>query len=522
MEPDRQYEPVDDDTLSEGGSFKEEEQGLLTGSETPSNDQLPLYSSPSNSSPKRQTGYKVALLVITALACLATGAALAIAVLAYLKPTLFDAVTTPTTEGSIRPNVTLTEAPPSYSQQVADWSASETALRKYPGWGHHVPHASLFAMVSQLDNMLNGTIPPRIVQYRCGKGEVCGGVADRMLATMTAFTYAILTKRAFLMSWEWPTPIDLVFDSPFTDWSTPFAPTDTKHAHPLFSSPGFPTSPHVVNAVNAGPGTIEQIMTGMLNTDWNGKLWVSFISNRGALYRSFAGSPTAGPALRSMGLQPSTAYSCLLDYLVRPKLEATQFIAQYSALFALPQVFSVAIQIRTGDGSMWSPQWDAENTVPKFQHYFTCAAQLASSLAHPSQKTIYYLISDSEHLKASALAAFPDRVVLSGIGASHVLENMGAQEVFGTVNKLQDAVVESWIQGEVDAQIITNDSGFGKLQALRRGREGTTISLPKQGPAPDCGNPDSLTSFNKLSSACLVIVPRSGTEQMAKDLVKYD
>lgn len=37
----------------------------------------------------------------------------------------------------------------------------------------------------------------------------------------TTFLYALLTDRAFIASFDQPFPLDLVFDSPFIDWSAP-------------------------------------------------------------------------------------------------------------------------------------------------------------------------------------------------------------------------------------------------------------------------------------------------------------
>ncbi|KAI5480293.1 putative glycosyltransferase [Pseudohyphozyma bogoriensis] len=380
------------------------------------------------------------------------------------------------------PGEFVTGSPEKYGRLVTEWKTGRQTTACEAGASWEREYAELH------QGMLNGAIEPRIVQYS-------------LMGIMSSFTYSILTKRAFLISWEWPAPMDLIFDSPFLDWSTPYHPEDTNHTHPLFEKEGFAGGPHVVDAVNWGAGSVDDLMANELKTDWEGHPWVSFVANRGALYRSFAHAPHAASALHSLGLQPSTAYTCLFNYLLRPKADVANLLAQYSALFSLPEIFSIAIQIRTGDGSMWNSDADKDNTVARYQHYFTCASQLAASLALPSQKIIYYLVSDSEHLKLDALRTFPDQVVLTGIGASHVLEDQGPQQVWNTVDRLQDAVADSWAQGDVDAQIITNDSGFGKIHAFRRGREGTTISLPRQGGAPDCGMPDSLTSFRQLSEA---------------------
>jgi hypothetical protein len=48
-----------------------------------------------------------------------------------------------------------------------------------------------------------------------------------MLGITSTFLYAILTGRAFSVSWEHPLPFDLLFDSPNVDWSQRFKPGST-------------------------------------------------------------------------------------------------------------------------------------------------------------------------------------------------------------------------------------------------------------------------------------------------------
>lgn len=62
---------------------------------------------------------------------------------------------------------------------------------------------------------------------------------------------------------------------------------------------------------------------------------------------------------------------------------------------------------------------DSTNTVERYQPFFECAEQVARTYAKPSQKIVYFLISDSNHLKRMAIEAYPDRVILSGLNAQH-------------------------------------------------------------------------------------------------------
>lgn len=121
---------------------------------------------------------------------------------------------------------------------------------------------------------------------------------------------------------------------------------------------------------------------------------------------------------------------------------------------------------------MKNARLDSINTVERHSSFFTCAAQVAERYALPSQRVIYYLVSDSEALKADALAKFPDKVVVSGLKAKHTdpLLKLGGKKSDTKEKKERDvmegawdSVVESWSLAETDFRIITEQSGFGKI-----------------------------------------------------------
>jgi hypothetical protein len=110
------------------------------------------------------------------------------------------------------------------------------------------------------------------------------------------------------------------------------------------------------------------------------------------IYRSFQ-YRRLGKRLEELGLKPFSAFSCILHYLFRPKPAALDFITQYTSVLSLPTVFSVGIQIRTGDASMKDVEHDRRNTVDVFQSFFRCAAELAETYSIPDQKVVYFLVS---------------------------------------------------------------------------------------------------------------------------------
>ncbi|GAA5857700.1 hypothetical protein JCM8547_004335 [Rhodosporidiobolus lusitaniae] len=369
------------------------------------------------------------------------------------------------------------------------------------------------------DEMMSGEREPWLLEFVCHKDGVCGGIADRMLGMVSTFLYAILSGRAFSLRWEQPAPVDLIFDSPYIDWSRSFTP----------SSPNL--LPYTNKTVIASHDSLQQhdwpdflldnFFPSFPSAYGAGKepYWVSLDINRGVVFRSFY-YDAVKPRLEELGLQMSTAYSCLTSFLLRPKPAILKFITQYTSFFSLPENYVVGLQIRTGDSSMLNGGFDTSN-VTDYDNYFTCASQLARRYAHPSQRIIYFLLTDSKALQADALRAYPDRVIVTGLEASHdELGNLG-QRGFDVVKRALDGyartVAESYIFAGTDAQILTFRSGFGKIPTWLRGKDETTVQLfnphldPEMTesikaayggtlpPSPDCSTPNAIKPMSHLA-----------------------
>ncbi|GAA5892338.1 hypothetical protein JCM8208_001515 [Rhodotorula glutinis] len=373
-------------------------------------------------------------------------------------------------------------------------------------------------------DMLAGDQEPSLLEFVCRAGEYCGGFADRILGMTTTFLYSILTKRAFAVSWEQPAPVDLFFDSPHIDWSRPFnTSSTTPSAHPaVYRNKTLAKKRREVDAHNWEPEHIDQWMPRFVrNYGGNRKSpWIQLDFNRGVVIRSWTYKQVA-PLLDDLGLKASTAYSCLINYLLRPKPAALAFIAQYTSLFALPENFVIGIQIRTGDLSMWADYKDAVNSVSLHPQYFTCAEAVARTYAHPSQKVLYYLITDSHALERDALRRFGDKVVVTGLKQAHVEIKTDSSTGLVSIKRAADGfmrtIAESWIFAGTDFQILTSRSGFGKIPTWLRGRQGSTIALfneftdpeftlqykkanrGKLPPPIDCSRPEALIDFKGLA-----------------------
>jgi hypothetical protein len=87
-----------------------------------------------------------------------------------------------------------------------------------------------------LEQILNGEREPRFVEYTCPEHGACGGLADRMMGMVTTFLYAVASNRAISLTWEQPLPLDMIFDSPFVDWSNRFLPAPSPARHPIYDN----------------------------------------------------------------------------------------------------------------------------------------------------------------------------------------------------------------------------------------------------------------------------------------------
>ncbi|SCZ94389.1 BZ3501_MvSof-1269-A2-R1_Chr1-3g01309 [Microbotryum saponariae] len=373
--------------------------------------------------------------------------------------------------------------------------------------------------------ILNGDREPRFVSYHCETGMNCGGAADRILGLTSTFLFGLVTNRAFLAEWQSPIPLEVIFDSPRIDWSHSSFNVDS---HPVLGDLDLASRAKELDIVNFDRLAMD---TTFRSTVWNWQEdrhsktlkpgfeqrdlalqspWVKMYTNRGMISRSFH-YPTLQPRLQQLGLHPLTAFSCISNYLFKPKPAALDLITSYTSLMELPTVFSVGIQIRTGDESMRNPEHDQSNTVARHSDYFRCARELATTYSLPTQRILYYLVTDSAHLKTDAKRVLGEALVLTDMKPhrDHLASSHHA------VDGVMGAVVENWILGKTDMRVTTQDSAFvrGKLAAFASGNNHSTVTLlPRNHPGRkikakkggrgnlDCTKAGALVGFDELSS----------------------
>ncbi|GAA5868445.1 hypothetical protein JCM3774_005382 [Rhodotorula dairenensis] len=366
--------------------------------------------------------------------------------------------------------------------------------------------------------MLSGKREPRFISYHCEQGMNCGGLGDRLLGMTSAFFFGLVTERAFLAEWQSPIPLDVIFDSPHVDWSHS---TFVSDQHPVLGQKPLVEAAADLDIIHFDRFAIDATFGA---TSWNADRdrpltpgfelrdlayrspWIKFFSNRGMVHRAFKYQHLQ-KRIGELGLREQTAFSCLSDYLFKPKPAALDLITQYTSVMALPTVFSVGIHIRTGDLSMKDSEYDKVNTVKRHISFVRCARELSETYARPDQRVVFYLVTDSQHLKDDAQKVLAHKLITTDFAPQHVHQKSGH------VDGVMSAVVEDYVLAKADMLVATQDSGFGKLASFMMAKPNATVTIfPKYNPDVlglrnsrshvdvDCTSPTVFTSYEELSS----------------------
>ncbi|BGP35475.1 hypothetical protein JCM10296v2_007313 [Rhodotorula toruloides] len=366
--------------------------------------------------------------------------------------------------------------------------------------------------------MLAGKREPKFISYHCETGMNCGGLGDRLLGMTSTFFFGLITQRAFLSEWQSPIPLDIIFDSPHINWTHS---SFTSSRHPVLGQKRLADAAADLDIIHFDRLSVDATFG---TTSWNPPKnraltpgfelrdlaykspWIKFYTNRGMIYRSFKYKHLQ-KSINRLGLEPTTAFACISEYLFKPKPPVLDLITQYTSVLALPTIFSVGIHIRTGDQSMRDEVYDKVNTVKRHIAFFRCARELGETYARKDQKVVFFLITDSQHLKQDAQRVLGNKLITTDMVPQHVHQKSGH------VDGVMSAVVEDWILAKADMLVATQDSGFGKLASFMMAKPNATVTIfPRFNPdvmglqskkshlRVDCTSPTVFTSFEELSS----------------------
>lgn len=373
---------------------------------------------------------------------------------------------------------------------------------------------------------------PTYIAYKCVQvatngNRGCGGLADRMSGMISTFFYALLTDRAYFSYWddENPFSLDILFEKPFIDWHYDKPAMDQLFIGEVDDAY---LSTQQVDTLNAKWPTMENTLFPDGASQNFSDLWTASLvqvrSNRGYIVHTFESSNVYPDILHKMGLNVHNTFGCLTDYLFKPTIGSRRFIDAYKNLLDLESIFSVGIQIRTGDNQIVNPKED-ELTVASYSYFLTCANQLTKAYRQPHhKKVVYFLITDSAKLRDEMMdlntntathqyyLSSKDTVVLTtGLPIEHVEPAQVAKYINITepivetqeqkVAGINSAVIENWLLANTNYRVISQQ-GYGKLAAFHSNIDGTTYGMPRitsKDRAPNCGNPKAATSFHDLS-----------------------
>lgn len=89
------------------------------------------------------------------------------------------------------------------------------------------------------------------------------------------------------------------------------------------------------------------------------------------------------------------------------------------------------------------------HAVKRHLSFFRCARELGETYARKDQRVVFYLVTDSAHLKQDAQRVLGNKLVTTNMVPQHVHQKSG--HVDGVMN----AVVEDWILAKADMLVAT-------------------------------------------------------------------
>jgi len=106
------------------------------------------------------------------------------------------------------------------------------------------------------------------------------------------------------------------------------------------------------------------------------------------------------------------------------------------------------------DLAYWS---NSSHLVKRHSQFFRCARELGETYSSPSQQVVYYLVTDSAHLKSDARSVLGAKLVTTDMVPQHVHQKSGH------VDGVFSAVVEDWILAKTDMMVATQVSSATSL-----------------------------------------------------------
>ena len=310
----------------------------------------------------------------------------------------------------------------------------------------------------------SGAQPPRYVMV-----SPVAGLADSLACVGTAFFFALLTQRAFVIDETVEADrFSAMYRSPYIDWRSNL--DDVKHLS-NFTLSG-------LLATFGNPAEIESWPMGVFH---HGDLNM-FGADADVVYMNWCNAGLVVPLfdnplykqpLFKMGLRPETAFGCMYAFLFEILPAAREMLAHEIAAMEDPDSIKIGIQIRTGDDTMTNQILgeptleEAETALNPHAVTFQCAVALEAQVLAAStepKKVVWFLLTDSVRLRKSAIAKYGSKVLtnLDGVkNLKHIREDRGG----GGTAAMMYAAGEHWLYSLADYHIFGHGS-FGRSAAV--------------------------------------------------------
>jgi hypothetical protein len=247
--------------------------------------------------------------------------------------------------------------------------------------------------------------PPRLLRV-----QTQHGLGNSMDAVITLFLVALLSNRALVIPSLAGAPPQTVFDSPQgVDWTWnpewDALPTKNVDLDGLDSGILWGDAPDARWLFDA---LSQQNLTEIV------KQPVFAVGLGAPAFDLLFENKFHRQQLFDWGLSPSLVFGCALNFLFEPNFRLVQRFPDQFQLMSDPSVMKIGIHARYGDEVFTEPNdgghaFDEDTCA----YIFDCARAIESRWALPGQRTLWFVISDSQGLRRFAKKRFGPTKVIS-------------------------------------------------------------------------------------------------------------
>ncbi|XRB17740.1 sugar phosphate transporter domain-containing protein [Pseudoscourfieldia marina] len=317
------------------------------------------------------------------------------------------------------------------------------------------------------------------------------GLGDRAAGIVTSFLFAMLTGRAFLISWE---NFGTALYSPYLGEIT------TKLLQP--------SNIDSLTRENAQALLSKLRKTHVEERSGPNVAWIK--CNRGLVYELLN---QKHPGVLRLGLMPDTAYGCILNFLLQPIPSVLVPFLSIAKSLASKATTSVGIQIRVAkrDNAKMRKIFGGNNgarsligTSTEIPFYLIegpllCAKILANEEKRKRKKVVFFVMSDSHSVRKQStryLGKDNVHVISEDIG----IEDAAFHSQDSSIrNPYVSAVVESWLFGVCDKKVFSYKSGLGRFASTLNLKNSGNV-FPSSGLSKKLDNHPKKAKFKWVSS----------------------